>query len=76
MGTIVAALVGVLAGVGACMAMGRWPKASCVVLLIMTLLSQTLATVSGVSLLGNVDEIAVGQAPGSGVTVLPVVVRL
>ncbi|MCG7424311.1 hypothetical protein [Kocuria rhizophila] len=62
MGTIVAALVGVLAGVGACMAMGRWPKASCVVLLIMTLLSQTLATVSGVSLLGNVDEIAVALA--------------
>jgi len=54
--------VGVLAGVGACMAMGRWPKASCVVLLIMTLLSQTLATVSGVSLLGNVDEIAVALA--------------
>lgn len=59
MGMIVAALVCVVVTVGACVVMGLWPKASCVVLLVLTLLSQTFATASGVSALGNVDEAAV-----------------
>lgn len=62
MGTIIAALVCVLAGAGACAVMGLWPKASCAVLLVMTLLSQTLATMSGASVLGSVDELAVVMA--------------
>ena len=39
--------------------MGVWPKTACVLLLVMTLISQTLATATGASVLGNVDEAAV-----------------
>ena len=55
---IIVALVGVVSAAGACVVVGTWPKAACVLLIALTLLSQTLATVSGISALGNVDELA------------------
>ncbi|MDN5631311.1 hypothetical protein [Kocuria sp.] len=59
MGIIIAALVCVVSAVGAFVVMGLWPKTACVLFLVMTLISQTLATATGVSVLGNVDEAAV-----------------
>ncbi|MBD2763814.1 hypothetical protein IEE91_01120 [Kocuria sp. cx-455] len=55
MATVAAIAVGALC----CVALGLWPKAGAAVLLCATVIAQTLQTMTGSSLVGYVDELAV-----------------
>lgn len=55
----VAAVIAIAVGALCCVALGLWPKAGTAVLLSATVIAQTLQTMTGSSLVGYVDELAV-----------------
>lgn len=60
----IAAVAAILMGLFVCVLLGMWPKVGAAVLVVATVVAQTLQTVTQSSLAGNVDELAVVAALG------------